>query len=1750
MLNQFYKYMSEKLTKFLESEQLTGGERFYLQFDNKQNVKEFYDSLKETTKAESFVYQHEHGSPYETFCLVIDSIKVVVAATIDDVTPDYLVTLRNQVSEQESEWKDTALLSICHETLDSIRGGSSDLQKEGMPFNVETITDYIKEELETNKNLSQSEKEIIRFHLDKKLEDVVIQTSLWDYADVISLIQKGNIEENDFKSLNLFMDNELKKDSYMKPADIRSRLEENYRLFENVQRIHDYGTHDTELEKFFDEKMITKLKRENWYENDFSPVKNSYDNNKGRSLQYLSSETKKLNKKLKFWEKAHLETKVGQRKRHIIVFNENMSDSIDMVFEFDDYLKKQFIDKKSVSLAEVSGRKLKVSLPAEENQVKFHQVKYKHNKETKSSYEFNFLIVPFSSTHLEGMESKYQLLVKGADSRIVLKYEGDSTSFGAGDAEVDYLLDEGYATVPKLENEKLIVEFDNTAWEDNSLFFNIRIHDAIIPIEIKDTDTKSTPIQASRVWKLKRENREHFTFEEEKLKQGTSIHYPHEAFKELLYKEEEWVENGYKFVTDGVDTSTLTLPEEVAKRYEEYLAYFKENKLLPSLAYMDSALKELALNYIVSVDEAIRMIEEDTLLSDKQKGLFKLGILKDKGKTWLTPFHPLNVAYQLSIEEELQDEKMERTILNRLHPKNLLPYIYSEKGELYRPTMEFDFPEWHEYEDEAFVSVGTANEFLAKVVEEKMKQFVHHFDYLFLESSSSPLLLNVIQIHNDKEVVRGICNFLKNQLDKKGPKGMLPIEVALYRSEEVQSSFEIFSSMQTASEVEAYFNLDLRSKEFDQVDVLRFIREHINYYKMSVTHNVDFQYSHISFFKLPTQDMNASHPMDKMESGISIDGLLSSVVSISSENDYRSGFGLMHAPNKVTPLVSLAGSYNELAFNMQNEGKNSYSKNKAIVKSTSTEGKSLLEKLYKASAWVTFIDPGVDLDFFQGSSPNLLVIHYNDQHTSSDRYDAITVTDKSGEYKRIISDYLATNNFDISEGNIDLAIKAFNSINGEWLLSIIGSKGHFAREKISIVSAMKYLESYLAHQNITWIPISLEEILRVASAVNLTKSDGIFSTTNLKSSGKHSDDILMMGLEEVEGELFIHFYPVEVKIGGLQTSKASVQIEKTTELFKEHLIDLNHESSFKKKFYRNFFAQILLANAKKLYANGLWSEQEFHDVHELKSKLLNDEFFVGQHLNRYIGKGAVLTFRKDHAFRTVERNDDIIKLTLLEADAFAGLTQSISEIKEKMEKGYMDLDPDTLLINQYDSDEIDASLYEKTELPDEEVPADQNDDTHSDDTSLEEPQNEDYTDIDNKEEDIERKVEEQESTEKPEVEDAGENVGISDPVEQEERSAITPLENIRIPIGNVSGSTGMVHWEYGNKNLANRHLFITGRSGQGKTYFIQCLLMELANQDISSIIIDYTDGFKSSQLETEFKDQLGDRLEQFVVLAKKFPVNPFKRHQKEIDEGITITEDDSDVAERMKNIIGSIYTSLGIQQLNAIYQAVMKGMSLYDDKMNLIHLRDLLEEDGSGPAKTAVSQMNLLIDKNPFDYEKDFDWSFLEKEKGKVFVIQLTGYSEDVQKLITEFILWDLWYYKLQHGSKNLPFPVVLDESQRLDFSSHSPSAKILTEGRKFGWSGWFATQFLKGGFSTDQVSRLQNAAVKIFFAPTEGEVSSIAASISQDGVERKEWEQKLMNLNKGQCIVYGPIVDREGKMLPSKPYLVDIQSLSKRLRS
>ena len=377
------------------------------------------------------------------------------------------------------------------------------------------------------------------------------------------------------------------------------------------------------------------------------------------------------------------------------------------------------------------------------------------------------------------------------------------------------------------------------------------------------------------------------------------------------------------------------------------------------------------------------------------------------------------------------------------------------------------------------------------------------------------------------------------------------------------------------------------------------------------------------------------------------------------------------------------------------------------------------------------------------------------------------------------------------------------------------------------------------------------------------------------------------------------------------------------------------------------------------------------------------------------------------------------------------------------------------------------------------------------------------------------------------------SIVIDEPIPTEENTlpAVTPepvapteemplaIEDVRILIGN-DRSNRPVHWEFGHKNLANRHLLITGGSGQGKTYAIQTFLYELACQKISSVVFDYTDGFLPDKLEPPFAKALDGKIVQHIAIINRIPINPFKRQTLSI-AGLTTQEPSTLVAGRFAAIMKHVY-SFGEQQYSALYSACRAGIDTYGDQMDFDKLRNNLEEASTSYAKTVLSKMQQLFDLNLFDTQNAFDWSEITERDGKVTVIQLTNLDREIQTVVTEMLMWDAWYALVKTGTKDHPFVVVLDEAQNLSIADGSPAQKILQEGRKYGWSAWFATQFLKGALSTDEISRLQQAAEVLYFKPSNEEAPWVAQQLASGATPAADWLETIKQMQKGHCIVRG----------------------------
>ena len=373
----------------------------------------------------------------------------------------------------------------------------------------------------------------------------------------------------------------------------------------------------------------------------------------------------------------------------------------------------------------------------------------------------------------------------------------------------------------------------------------------------------------------------------------------------------------------------------------------------------------------------------------------------------------------------------------------------------------------------------------------------------------------------------------------------------------------------------------------------------------------------------------------------------------------------------------------------------------------------------------------------------------------------------------------------------------------------------------------------------------------------------------------------------------------------------------------------------------------------------------------------------------------------------------------------------------------------------------------------------------------------------------------------------------------------TKLEEIRVLIGK-SKSLSDVYWEFGNPQTANRHLLITGTSGQGKTYSIQTMLYELHKNNIPSVVFDYTEGFRLDQLEPEFVDSMGNRINQHIVKIQGVPINPFKRQEQDF-AGMKIKDTSADVAGRLANILTHVY-GFGEQQYAAIYEATRVGMDKYGDAMDMQHLKKELEliQSKNSSAKTVISKMTPFFHSIEFNKDANFDWGdVLYAEEAKMNIFQLTMIDREMQVIVTELMLWDAWYYTKNYGSKDKPFVVVLDEAQNLSHKENSPSKAILTEGRKFGWSAWFATQSLKV-LADDEVVRLMQAAFKLYFKPTDEEITKMSKQL--DPSNSSLWIGALKALKKGQCIVVGDRIKDDGTFGGTKPTVTNVTSFKERI--
>ncbi len=376
----------------------------------------------------------------------------------------------------------------------------------------------------------------------------------------------------------------------------------------------------------------------------------------------------------------------------------------------------------------------------------------------------------------------------------------------------------------------------------------------------------------------------------------------------------------------------------------------------------------------------------------------------------------------------------------------------------------------------------------------------------------------------------------------------------------------------------------------------------------------------------------------------------------------------------------------------------------------------------------------------------------------------------------------------------------------------------------------------------------------------------------------------------------------------------------------------------------------------------------------------------------------------------------------------------------------------------------------------------------------------------------------------------------------------------RILLGKtVTGSP--VFWEFWSPDLENRHMVVFGTSGMGKTYAIQCILCELARANQNSLVIDYTDGFTPSKLESATKGSL--KPTQHYIYKSPLPINPFKP-QSSYEDNVFFEERPLEIAKRVAAVFRSVY-ELGDQQFSVLIDAFHEGLQRDAVGFTLERALRILEryvEDrkySPGTVKTTISKLKQFIHSRPFaDHKDDLSWTELfEDQSCRCHVFQFHMVDPYSARAVIEFILWDLYSVVSSRGDKNTPRVVVLDEVQNLDLGPDAPVSKCLTEGRKHGLALITATQTVRGvgGANDARVSRLFQSGHKLFFRPTDNEMQEHARLLynATHTCNVDEWIRRLASLSKGECWSVGRCQNDGKSQLSLQAQRIRITSLEER---
>lgn len=1292
MSNGFYNYIAKNTATYFQSikDSIRPGERYCLRLDTEEMVANVTDALQDYARLHGIEGTYVYSLDYTTFTVRLSSgLELVVASKMNGMTDGFLVRLRN------AQLTDACfpILMIVHSPNDSITSGTCDLSSSGMPFHAATLISQIEKDIK-NSQLPVADALLLEDELKRKKTDRFCdQTAIDTYSNLLTVLDRGFLKTEDYHSFGLLVDPE--GSGLVDAKKIRERLALNRKIFDQIDWVIQHGSIEDDLDKEFDQNLIRHLT---------SCKQSGLPWDKGQTLQMIISSQEKMKKKLDnpleildetldvysdsaieytfsldalVFLKADGDTRAKRRNKNILIYNPDHRKTVTISLSANIPLRESWVQCLGAE-ASVSTRNIAITMKTAGCCFSKTTITDANNH---VSYNIKVCILDLQPRYLETIQTSYLLFVSQYQKRCAIQVLGIGKTLLINPNQLHQerasLTDHGLYTCNFDHTLALSVDDESIPPDSGVCSITLKCGAVEIPLQIKDESSKMVGLTGLDVLRWKYQERKPLEYRGDKLVSGTSAFYIRkETFRTALAWEDWMLQNqvlAADLTVNGLVEHPLRVSDSVRQAYLTLLETIKARRQLPSLVSYTDQVKKAAEAYVKTVSAEFDAIHSGESLEATQSDLLLLGCILqkcDEHAILMSPLHPLNVQYQLSLLEEEEIDKARDQILEKLTPLNLLPYIRDEERRLYLGIEQTDSPEWRFYIQASNKRYQGGRQFVERLVGDKIREYQKNFPFLFEEIGNNQLRINLVNMGDGREVLQGLIRYYAQQLNQDvPPEDLDEFVINIYGDLTAYSEFFILSDQNKLQKyIEDYRN------NIDSSEMATILAGRIKCYFRSLKEE-SYEYAHLTFYEMNSSSDLISSRMENIPTGISLGGLTSGVPSVLDGSWYKTGFGTRYAPKN--DLVNMAVRYNAL-HHVAFLG-SAYRPEDCIFTEIEHGQENLLNKIYQASNWVVFVSPKVDLSFFQkkrADEDGLMIIHYSDQYTSSNGYDDITVTQKSKQYREIIFEQMKKRNVSASSDQIDHIINLFNAVNGNWLLKLISAKklegiadNYFSREKMSILSAIKLCMAYYAQDGMIWIPISLEEILRVSGAVGLSQENGFLSRKNLGfPNGPACDDILMVGIEAGSDGVKIYLHPIEVKIGqnsSVVYGKARQQVLNTYEGFWNSLWPDEGRNSLECKITRNFFMQLVLICCEKMKLYGIEPSTPWDlALVENREKLLNEQYSFSRDMDAQIGKGAIVSFKTDVLSPSVTEENGVVLLEFPEKTGSDYMVKSVSEIKD------------------------------------------------------------------------------------------------------------------------------------------------------------------------------------------------------------------------------------------------------------------------------------------------------------------------------------------------------------------------------------------------------------------------------------------------------------------------------------------------------